>query len=135
VVFQEEDAMASGLLSCALNADCSDVNKEALVLDTGVSVKSISQQRATDMMKVNDGICFNQWGATKHKNPIWIENGEKMFVLYNQSMLIAVFDSARVFDPGGYTMNKEYQSFICIPSEMFMYCSNQSEFDAAKTGP
>jgi hypothetical protein len=29
-----------------------------------------------------------------------IENGEKTFVVYNQRMLIAVLDSARVFDPG-----------------------------------
>ena len=30
-----------------------------------------------------------------------IENGEQMFVVFNQRMLIAVLNSARVFDPGG----------------------------------
>jgi hypothetical protein len=35
VVFEEEDiTMASGFLSYALNADCSDVNKEALDFET-----------------------------------------------------------------------------------------------------
>ena len=43
----------------------------------------------------------NQWGDTKWEALSGIENGEQMFVVYNQHMLIAVLDSARVFDPGG----------------------------------
>ena len=39
-----------------------------------------------------------------------IENGELMFVVDNQRKLIVIFDSARVFDPGGgSTKDKRYQ--------------------------
>jgi hypothetical protein len=42
----------------------------------------------------------NQCGDTKQEALNGIENGVQMFVVYNQRMLIAVLDSARVFDPG-----------------------------------
>ena len=33
--------------------------------------------------------------------------GEEKVAVYNQRMLIAVFDKTKVFDPGGQTMRKE----------------------------
>jgi hypothetical protein len=100
VVFKDEDTMASGFLSCALNADCSDVNKVALDLKTDVYVESISQWGAKDNAMYH-GFYVNQWGATNWEALSGLENGEQLFVAYNQRMLIAVLDSARVFDPGG----------------------------------
>jgi hypothetical protein len=100
VVFEEQGTGASGFLSCTLNADCSDVNKEALELETDVSVVCISRWGAKGI-KMYNRLFVNQWGDTKQEALNGIENGEQMFVVYNQRMLIAVLDSARVFDPGG----------------------------------
>ena len=47
------------------------------------------------------GLNVIQSGASKQEALNGIENGEQMFVVYNQRMLIAVLNSARVFDPGG----------------------------------
>ena len=47
------------------------------------------------------GLIVIQSGASKQAFLNGIENGEQMFGVYNQRMLIAVLDSARVFDPGG----------------------------------
>ena len=47
-----------------------------------------------------DLMSFNR-RASKQEALNGIENGEQMFVVYNQRMLIAVLNSARVFDPGG----------------------------------
>ena len=47
------------------------------------------------------GLNVIQLGASKQEALNGIENGEEMFAIYNQRMLIAVLNSARVFDPGG----------------------------------
>ena len=65
-----------------------------------VSVISIIRWGAT-YDKMYGGLNVIQLGASKLKDLNGIENGEKMFVVFNQRMLIAVLDSARVFDPGG----------------------------------
>ena len=50
--------------------------------------------------------------------------GEKMFYVYNQRILIVIFDSARVFDPGGEDlMDKESQSNL-IPQYQTMIHPN-----------
>jgi hypothetical protein len=100
VVFEEADTVASRFLSCALNADCSDVNKEVLELETYVSVVCISRWGAKDIKMYNE-LFVNQWGDNKWEALSGLENGEQLFVAYIQRMLIAVLDSARVFDPGG----------------------------------
>jgi hypothetical protein len=99
VVFEEKDA-TSGFLSSVLKPNCSDVNKEALQLETDVYVESISQWGAKGKVMYH-GFDVNQWGATKWEALSGLENGEQLFVAYIQRMLIAVLDSARVFDPGG----------------------------------
>jgi hypothetical protein len=96
----EEDDVTPGLVPYQLNAYCSNGNKEVSELETDVSVRRFSQWRAHDM-KVYHGTCFNQWGAYKEETANAIENGEQVFVAYYQRMLIAVLDSALVFDPGG----------------------------------
>ena len=40
-------------------------------------------------------------GASKQGTLTGIDNGEQMFLVFNQRMLITVLNSARVFDPGG----------------------------------
>lgn len=115
VMFEEEDVTSSHL-PCPLIEDCPNVSKELMELKTDVLVQSISRWGAKDM-KVYGRTCFIQWGAIKQMDPLnRIKNGEQMFVVLSQRMLIVVFDSARVFDPGGqvYTMNNEYKSIICI---------------------
>jgi hypothetical protein len=99
VVFEVKDA-TSGFLSSVLKPNCSEVNKEALQIETDVYVESISQWRAKDNAMYH-GFNVSQWGATKSEALSGLENGEQMFVAYIQRMLIAVLDSARVFDPGG----------------------------------
>jgi hypothetical protein len=85
VVFEEEDTVASRFL---------------LELETDVSVVCISRWGAKGIKMYNE-LFVNQWGDTIQEALSGIENGEQMFVVYNQRMLIAVLDSARVFDPGG----------------------------------
>ena len=99
VLFEEED-VTTGYLSCALIADCSNVGEEELVLQPDVSVLSIIQWGAT-YDKMYGGLNVIQSGASKQEALNGIENGEQMFVVFNQRMLIAVLNSARVFDPGG----------------------------------
>jgi hypothetical protein len=106
MVFEEEDA-TSGHLPCPLIEDCFNVEEEELELQTVVSIKIIRQWGAR-YDKMHGEFNVTQWGATKQKTPLSrIENGEQMFAVYNLRMLIAVFDSARVFDPGGNTMNNK----------------------------
>jgi hypothetical protein len=99
VVFEEKDA-TSGFLSSVLKPNCSDVNKDALQLETDVYVESISQWGAKGKVMYHR-FNINQWGATKWEALSGLENGEQLFVAYVQRMLIAVLDSTRVFDPGG----------------------------------
>ena len=99
VVFEEKD-VTSGFLSSALKTNCSNVNKEALQLETDVYVERIRQWGAKDNA-MYQGFNVSQWGATNQEALSRLENGEQLFVAYNQRMLIAVLDSARVFDPGG----------------------------------
>jgi hypothetical protein len=107
VMFEEEDATSSHL-PCPLIEDCSDVGEEELELQTVVSMKIMRLWGARYDARMHGEFNVTQWGATKQKEHLsWIGNGENMFVVYNLRMLIAVFDSARVFDPGGNTMNKE----------------------------
>ena len=49
--------------------------------------------------KVNVVICLGQWGADDVYPGTKI--GEEMVAVYNQRMLIAVFEKIKVFDPGG----------------------------------
>jgi hypothetical protein len=83
-----------------LKSNCSNVIKEALQLETDVYVESISQCGAKDNAMYH-GFNVSQWGATNQEALSRLENGEQLFVVYNQRMLIAVLDSIRVFDPGG----------------------------------
>jgi hypothetical protein len=99
VVFEVEDVTSKNI-PCELNADCSNANEEVAELETDGSVQTISQWGATDNVTYL-GFNVSQWGATKWEALGGIENGEQMFVAYIQRMLIAVLDSARVFDPGG----------------------------------
>ena len=51
------------------------------------------------------------WGAIELEAYEDTRIGKIMFDVYNQRMLIVIFDSARVFDPGGEDlMDKESQS-------------------------
>ena len=100
VLFEEED-VTTGYLSCALIADCSNVGEEELVLQPDVSVLSIIQEWGATYDKMYGGLNVIQSGASKQEALNGIENGEQMFVVFNQRMLIAVLNSARVFDPGG----------------------------------
>jgi hypothetical protein len=102
VVFEEEDVTARSL-SCALIADCSNIEEEPLVLQRDTSFSKWGAKYEV----MDDGFNVLQGGTIKHEALNVIENGEQMFVVYNQRMLIAVLDSARVFDPGGQvnTMN------------------------------
>jgi hypothetical protein len=96
VVFEVEDAVTS---ECTLNEYCSSFREEVLILETDISVQSVSQWVAKDNTMYG-GSNFNQWGATKQETLNRIENEEQMFVVYNPRMLIAVSDRTRVFDPG-----------------------------------
>ena len=100
VLFEEED-VTTGYLSCALIADCSNVGEEELVFQPDVSVLSIIQEWGATYDKMYGGLNVIQSGASKQEALNGIENGEQMFVVFNQRMLIAVLNSARVFDPGG----------------------------------
>jgi hypothetical protein len=102
LVFEEED-MTAGSLSCALIADCSNVEEEPLVLQRDISISKwgAKYEVGAKYKVMHDGFNVLQGGTIKHEALNVIENGEQMFVVYNQRMLIAVLDSARVFDPGG----------------------------------
>jgi hypothetical protein len=93
----EEDNVTAGSLSCVLIDDCPNVEEEPLVLQIDIFISKWGAK--SDMM--HDGFNVLQGGAIKHEALNMIENGEQIFVVYNQRMLIAVLDSARVFDPGG----------------------------------
>ena len=98
VVFEVND-VTSEYLPCELNEDHSNVDKEALKLKTDVYVQSIRLWGAKDNVMYH-GFNVSRWKATKWEALSGAENGEKMFVVYNKRMLIAVLDSARVFYPG-----------------------------------
>jgi hypothetical protein len=103
VVFEQEDVTTISL-SCALIADCSNAGEEALILQTDESVECISQWGAGDITirkMYDNGLFIKGWGDTKPEALSVMANGEQMIVVYSQRMLIAVMDSARVFDPGG----------------------------------
>jgi hypothetical protein len=93
----EEEGMTAGSLSCSLIADCSNIEEEPLVLQRDTSISKWGAKYEV----MHDGFNVLQGGTIKHEALNVIENGEQMFVGYNQRMLIAVLDSARVFDPGG----------------------------------
>ena len=65
--------------------------------------------------KAFDGFNLSQQGTNEQEVYGVTDNGEKMYVVHKQRMLIVVFDSARVFDPGGKsTMDNKYQSTLLI---------------------
>jgi hypothetical protein len=113
VLFEEED-VKSGYLSCALIGDCSNVGEEELVLQPDVSVLCIIQEWGATYDKMCGGLNVIQSGTSKQEALNGIENGEQMFVVFNQRMLIAVLNSTRVFDPGGQDkkMKKVNQNII-----------------------
>ena len=65
--------------------------------------------------KAFNGFNMSHQGTSKQEVYGVTDNGEQMFDVYKQRMLIVVFDSARVFDPGGEsTMYNKYQSNLLI---------------------
>jgi hypothetical protein len=61
VLFEAEDD-ATNKVTCVLNTDCSDVERQSLELKTDVmaQLQSINQWRVKDV-KVHDGFSINQW--------------------------------------------------------------------------
>ena len=106
----EDDSTYQVTYSNTLITDCVNVINEVLVIN-GHRIKAwgATTTRSKEMASDETNL-FGQaevYGRT--------EKGENMFVVYKQRMLIVIFDSARVFDPGGdSTKEKKYQHNLCI---------------------
>ena len=75
------------------------------------------------------GFNVNQWGATKRETLSRQDREwERMLVAYIQRILIAVFDSARVLDPGGQdnTMVKVNQNILVQQQQISIHPNKEA---------
>ena len=104
---KEDDIVSS--VTCGLNVVRSDEDQPVSELKTATMERSIRQWGAK--VKVYNVKSLHWRGEIELEAYEETGIGEKMFDVYNQRMLIVIFDSARIFDPGGEDlMGKESQS-------------------------
>jgi hypothetical protein len=107
-LFKEDDDTIAPLKRSS-KSNCTDEAQEACTFKTETEDERISSWGANE--KVNRS---SRWGATYLQAFSGTKNGEKMFVVYNQRMLIVVFDKTVVFDPGGIPREKELQRNLLV---------------------
>ena len=66
-------------------------------------------------------------GASKRGCSAGIDNGEQMFLVFNQRMLITVLNSARVFDPGGKDKMKKVNREHPCPTIALKFIQRKSQ--------